>query len=136
MGTFELSKKYIAQKSFYLGYNHKDVEFHFKADQAFGRRTMSYKNMKEWFSQVSLTTVFKAKPTLRIAFQLVGLPQSNRASAAALLEHSTFTPKSGNLRMYKLKLNSSLTLAGLIRYQYNNKFIVSVGAKIPFYDRQ
>ena len=37
--------------------------------------------------------------------------------------------------MYKLKLDSLLTVTGLVRHQYNNKFTFSLGCKLPFYDK-
>lgn len=37
--------------------------------------------------------------------------------------------------MYKVKLDSVLTLGCVARHHYNNKFIFSIGCKIPFYDK-
>lgn len=118
-----------------MGYNYKDYDFNFKAEQTFGRRTLNYKDWKQWFGHYSLTTIYKVKPSMRIALQLNGHPQSSRASAAGLIEHTTSSSKNERARMIKLKLDSFLTLSALVRYQFNNKFTFSGGCKIPFYDR-
>ena len=69
-GVFELSKRFIAQKEIYLGYDGSNHQLHFKAHQAFTRRTMAYSDLKQWFNVLSVTAVYQPKQRMRTAIQV------------------------------------------------------------------
>ena len=96
---------------------------------------MNYRDIKQWFSQISLTSVYQLRPKIKLGVQVNYSPHTNRVTTTALLQTTRITKKPERFAMYKVKLDSLLTLCCLARYHHNHKFAFSVGCKIPFYDK-
>jgi len=85
IGVLDLTKQLLLKKDFLLGYRYKEWDFILKAEQAFDKPTKDFSKAAEWFSNVSLTSVYHHSHSQKYALQFETDPAKQTVNATALL---------------------------------------------------
>jgi len=122
IGVLDLTRQILAKKDVLVGYTHDNVDVVLKAEQSFTKPTQNWSNVAEYFNNVVLTTTFKRNKAQRFAAEISADPSNKKIVASGLVEY-----KYNDKSLTKIKLNSDLNLAFVVKKTINDTISLSFG---------
>lgn len=132
IGVLDLTKQLLLKKDILLGYRYKQWDFIAKAEQPFvDNPTNNFNNPAEWYSSVSLTSLYTHNSKQKYAATIDVNPIKSTWLATGLVEY-----KHNDKSFAKIAANSAGVLTLVVKKTISSLWALSGGVQLPLLEEK